>query len=241
MSNGALYPQFIWCKPESTFSWFKAKTGYQLQWSREKRGEYVTRYYPPLSLFRDFVGDIRPDPAAVAMGHILSFANTYGDILGIPGDEYYQLDAIAGRRTVRSYATLNIWRHQVRQMKWAVGLWDQCNNERRGDAARRRARKELQIEIESALKDVTTPSCARLCLNQELELYVYPVNLLAFMWLTLARLLSGEIAEQWCLGCHALIYTGVGPGLKKTGTVTCSAACRKRKERDEKRTDQKTR
>ena len=93
----------------------------------------------------------------------------------------------------------------------------------------------MQIGIESALRDVTTPRCARACLNQNLELFVYPVNLLAFMWLTLARLASGEIVEQPCMGggkeCLGYIYTGLGPGLKKTGTVTCSVACRKRKER----------
>lgn len=74
-----------------------------------------------------------------------------------------------------------------------------------------------------------------MCLNQKLELFVHPVNLLAFMWLTLARLLSGEIVEQPCMGrskdCLGYIYTGVGPGLKKTGSVTCSIACRKWKER----------
>ena len=74
-----------------------------------------------------------------------------------------------------------------------------------------------------------------MCINQKLELFVYPVNLLAFMWLTLARLVSGQILEQPCMGksqrCLGYIYTGMGDGLKKTGTVTCSIACRKWKER----------
>ena len=53
------------------------------------------------------------------------------------------------------------------------------------------------------------------------------------MWLTLARLASGEIAEQKCLAqCGEYIYTGVGPGLKKTGTTTYSDRCRKWKERN---------
>jgi hypothetical protein len=55
------------------------------------------------------------------------------------------------------------------------------------------------------------------------------------MWLALARLASGEIAEQPCMGkgknCLGYIYTGLGPGFKKKGTVTCSIACRKWKER----------
>lgn len=233
MSTGALHPQFVWCKPEFAFIWVKTKSGNQLQWPREKKGGYTKLYHPPLSLFREFIDDIKPDPKDVAEEHILSFANMYGDILGTPGGEYYQLDAaaIAGRRTVRPYATLNVWRHQVRQMRWAVGLWNQCNNEGLGKAVRQRARQELQIEIESALRDVATPSCARVRLNQKLELFVYPVNLLSFMWLTLARLLSGEIAEHRCLGCGVPIYTGIGLGLKKTGTATCSATCRKRRER----------
>ena len=116
-------------------------------------------------------------------------------------------------------------------MKWAVGLWDQCNDGTAQESTRLQARKKLQIEIESALRDVKTPCCARALLNQKMELFVYPVNLLAFMWLTLARLASGDIVEQECLSCGEFIYTGIGPGLKKTGTTTCSDACRKSKER----------
>jgi hypothetical protein len=235
MSKGTLDTRFVWYKPEAAFIWCKTKGSYQLQWPCEKKGGYAVRYQPPLSLFRTFA-DLKSDPKSAAY-HILSFANEHGDILGTPGGEYYRMDgtAIAGRRTIRPYAASSLWRHQIRQMQWAVGLWDQCNDERLGKATRQRARQDLQIEIESALRDVATPSCARACLNQNLELFVYPVNLLAFMWLTLARLVSGAIVEQLCMGksksCLGYIYTGVGPGLKKTGTVTCSIACRKWKER----------
>lgn len=235
MSKGNLDTRFVWYKPETAFAWRKTKGGYQLRWPREKTDGFTVRYHPPLSLFRIFA-DMKTDSKSAAY-HILSFANEYGDILGVPGQEYYQLDgaAIAGRRTVRPYAAPSLWRHQIRKMQWAVGLWDQCNSEGMGKAALQRSRQELQIEIESALRDVTTPSCARVCLNQKLELFVYPVNLLAFMWLTLARLLSGEIVEQPCMGasdgCLGYIYTGVGQGLMKTGTTTCSPACRKWKER----------
>lgn len=254
MGSGALDTRFVWYKPEAKpgskgkggferkwgFDWHTKKGDLQLRWTSEKEGGYTTRYQPDPGLFRVFAG-------LKDRVEILVFANAYGDILGVPGREYYQLDvaAIGGRRTVRPYASLCMWIHQIRQMRQAVNLWDQCNDETARKSARLQARKDLQIEIESALRDVATPSCARACLNQNMELFVYPVNLLALMWLTLARLVSGEVAEQPCLGgsksCLGYIYTGVGPGLKKTGTVTCSAACRKRKERDEKRTLQKAR
>jgi hypothetical protein len=159
----------------------------------------------------------------------------------LPGGEYYQLDgeAIGGRRVVRPYANLSQWQHQIRQMRWAVGLWEKCSDERLEKSARQQARRELQTEIESALRDVKTPCCARARLNQNMELYVYPVNLLAFLWLTLARLASGEIVEQECLACGEYIYTGIGPGLKKTGTTTCSDACRKSNSRFRERTKSK--
>ncbi len=88
--------------------------------------------------------------------------------------------------------------------------------------------------MEAALRDTTTPSCARACLNERLELFVHPVNLLAFMWLTLARLLSGEIEERLCVICkEERFYIGSGPGLYRGDKVICGAACRKRKERQD--------
>lgn len=236
MSSRTLDTRFVWGKPETGFMWgTKRGGGIQLRWPAERKGGVAVKYQPRLSLFRIFAA-LRATGSQDA-ADILSFANEYGDIFGVPGHEYYQLDeaGINGRRTVRPYAALSMWRHQIRQMQWAVGLWGQCNDQSARKSIRLQARKDLQLEIESALRDVTTPSCARMCLNQKLELFVYPVNLLAFMWLTLARLASGEIVEQPCMGesksCLGYIYTGLGPGLKKTGTVTCSIACRKWKER----------
>jgi len=234
MNKGNLDRRFVWYKPETAFVWCKTKDGHRLRWPHEKRGK-VAVYHPPLSLFRTFA-DMKTDRKSAAI-HILNFASEYGDILGAPGDEYYQTDgaAITGRRTVRPYATPRVWRFQIEQMRYAVEQWDIGKDERASGRAKLQAREQLQIEIESALRDVTTPSCARVCLNQRLELFVLPMNLLAFMWLTLARLLSGEIVEQPCMGvsngCLGYIYTGVGPGLMKTGTTTCSPACRKWKER----------
>jgi hypothetical protein len=233
MHNRTLDTRFVWWKPESGFEWGTRKGDRQLRWKSEKKGGYSIRRQPHPRLFRVFAA-LRVTRAGSEEG-ILGFANEHGDILALPGSSFYQQDNGGGRRTVRRHAMFSLWRHQVQQMRWAVGLWDQCNDATARKATRLQARKDLQLEIESALRDLTTPSCARVCLNQKLELFVYPVNLLAFMWLTLARLVSGEIVEQPCMGkskgCLGYIYTGLGPGLKKTGTVTCSIACRKWKER----------
>src|SRR5450631_768379 len=188
MGSGALDTRFVWYKPEAKpgskgkggferkwgFDWHTKKGDLQLHWTSEKEGGYTIRYQPPFRLYREFA-DLRDRVGVIA------FANAYGDILGVPGREYYQLDgaAIGGRRTVRPYASLRTWMHQIRQMRRAVNLWDQCNDETARKSARLQARKDLQIEIESALRDVATPSCARACLNQNRELFVYPMNLLA--------------------------------------------------------------
>lgn len=246
MSSGALDTRFVWSKPKAKpgskgkggynrrwgFEWYKRKGDLQLRWISEKEGGDVLPYQPHPGLFRIFAG-LRDRV------EILVFANAHGDILGVPGREYYQQDeaAIGGRRISRPYAPLSVWEFQIEQMLYAVEQWDICNDERASRRARLQAREQLQIEIESALRDLKTPCCARMCLGQNMELFVYPVNLLAFMWLTLARLLSGDIVEQPCMcigerkGCLRYIYTGLGHGLKKTGTVTCSVACRKWKER----------
>lgn len=244
MGGGVLDARFVWFRPEAEsgskgkggfnrrwgFDWYTNKGDLRLRRTSEKEGGDVIRYQPYPGLFRIFA-------ALRDRVEILVFANAHGDILGVPGREYYQADeaAIGGRRIRRPYATLNIWQFQIEQMRYAVEQWDIWKDERASGRARLQAREQLQIEIESALRDLKTPCCARMCLNQNMELFVYPVNLLGFMWLTLARLASGEIAEQPCLGgsdgCLGYIYTGIGPGLKKTGTITCSVACRKWRER----------
>jgi hypothetical protein len=227
--------RFRWEKPDSGFEWgTTAKGDRQLRWKSEKAGGWRTEYPPAQGLFRTFAA-LRVAPTR-AEEEIRRFANEYGDILARPGGDFYQPDEAGVRRTVRRYATLSVWGHQVAQMRWAVSLWDQSNDENARRGSRLQAREALQLEVESALRDVITPSCARLRLSKTLELYVLPVNLLAFMWLTLARLVSGEIVEQPCTGksrnCRKYIYTGLGPGLKKTGTVTCSIACRRWKSRN---------
>lgn len=97
----------------------------------------------------------------------------------------------------------------------------------------RPARRALQLEIRRALTDTETPSHATPYLTPELRLVTYPVNLLADMWLTFARVVSGEIEERRCAVCPEHFYVGSGPGLRRADRVTCSDVCRKRKQRQE--------
>jgi hypothetical protein len=233
--------RFRWSVPESGHEWRTLKGEQRLVWTEEKKGGFTEEFSPEAGLFRKFAAlDTR---SRQQQDRILEFADTYGDILALPGSSFVRLLGEGAappedgnyRRIVRGHATLKVWRYTIQRMSRAVNLWDQSNDENSGKAARLQARAALQQEIESAMRDTATPRCVRLCLNQKLELFVYPVNLLAFMWLTLARLVSGEIVEQPCMGkskeCLGYIYTGSGTGLRKAGTTTCSTACRKWKER----------
>lgn len=97
------------------------------------------------------------------------------------------------------------------------------------------ARKALQYEIQNAFTDTQTPSHTTPCIvTPELHLALRPANLLAFMWLCFARVVSGEIQERRCElfeSCQEFIYVGRGPGLQRIDTTTCSAACRQNKKR----------
>ena len=99
----------------------------------------------------------------------------------------------------------------------------------------RPARKALQYEVQEALTDIQTPSHATPGLVfPELRLVMRPVNLLAHMWLTFARVVSGEIEERRCemfANCHEYIYVGRGAGLQRNDTTTCGAVCRQKKKR----------
>lgn len=95
----------------------------------------------------------------------------------------------------------------------------------------RAARRALQLEIKRALTDTETPSHATPYLTPELRLVTYPVNLLACMWLTFARVVWEEIGERRCLVCPDYFYVGSGPGLRRADRVTCSDACRQFKKR----------
>lgn len=97
------------------------------------------------------------------------------------------------------------------------------------------ARKALQYEVQEALTDIETPSYTTPCLLMpEFHLVLRPVNLLADMWLSFARVVSGEIEERRCemfARCGEYIYVGLGPGLQRSDATTCSAACRQEKKR----------
>jgi len=95
----------------------------------------------------------------------------------------------------------------------------------------RPARRALQLEIRRALTDTETPSHATPYLTSDLRLVIYPVNLLADMWLTFARVVSGEIEERRCVVCPKHFYVGSGPRLCRADRVTCSDVCRKQKQR----------
>jgi hypothetical protein len=96
------------------------------------------------------------------------------------------------------------------------------------------ARRALQLEIRAALTDTVTPSHSTPDVTPELEIVVNPVNLLAYMWLTFVRVVSGEIEERLCDVCHeGRFYVGSGRGLHRGDKTTCGAACRKRKQRHE--------
>lgn len=99
------------------------------------------------------------------------------------------------------------------------------------------ARKALQYEIQTAFTDTETPSHSTLCIvAPELRLMLRPANLLAFMWLCFARVVSGEIEERPCemfTSCGQYIYVGSGPGLQRNDATTCSANCRQQKKRQD--------
>lgn len=237
--------RFVWHVPDSGHEWKHREGKLRLVWKEERKGGWTGRYIPKVGSFREFAALATTKSRQQA--EIQTFANKYGDIIALPGssfDVFAREDGITWesdqpgtyyRKTIRSHALLSTWRQAIQQMRRAVDFWDFINKKETLSGARLEVLAELRARIESALKDTTTPSFTRVCLNQKMELFAHPVNLLAFMWLTLARLVSGEIVEQPCVGksrcCLGYVYTGLGNGLKKTGTLTCSIACRKWKER----------
>lgn len=227
--------RFAWGVPERGHNWMKRGVDEQeLAWGQEKKGGFVRKYVPDMNLFREFAAlntsKSRGEDA------VRKFADKYGDILAIPGDSFYQPHpnpvGEERRQVKRPSASLRLWRFQVEQMEWAVKLWDESKDPDATKTSRLSAREALQIEVESALQDAKTPSYARVYLNARFELFVHPVNLLAFMWLTIARLLSGEIEERLCAFCKKKhFYIGMGPGLHRADQKVCGATCRKGKQR----------
>jgi len=200
------------------FRWRRPKDGHE--WSRGRRlnpRTHETEEVLDVTLVMAFRQFAQIDGGRDWDALVVGFADSYGDILALPEQEH---------------PTAAMWFNAARELRKAVNLFDKIRAPETPGAARQRAQHLLQLKIHRALTDAAFPSHTPVELTPELKLAMCPVNLLAFMWLTLARLVSGEIEEHPCMGnCHGYIYTGIGPGLKKTGTTTCSDACRKWKER----------
>jgi hypothetical protein len=217
----------------NNFGWFRPVHGFKLvssgpggggrlapkQWS--DRGTLAQRYRPGPGLFREFARIRIRDKEG-----ILDFADKYGDILSLPGAWE---GAERGKRT-RTSATLDTWRNQIRHMRMAVKWWDRLRIDPKTNQV------QLQYELKAALTDTETPRCS-FAYPFENGIRLAPANLLAFMWLSLARVVSGDIGEQPCTGldedkqpCPNFVY--FEPGLRRyDDRATCSSACRKRKQR----------
>src|ERR1700722_6211755 len=120
--------QFKWRVPESQHEWKRHKGDQILVWREERKGGWSKLYDPPIGLFRDFA-EVNAGRTEASPREILKFGDTYGDILGVPGDSFYG-PPIEGlpKPIIRSHATLKTWQHTIQQMRWAVRLWDQCND-----------------------------------------------------------------------------------------------------------------
>jgi hypothetical protein len=188
-------------------------------------------YVPPLGLFREFARLPWSAKDVARERAIKSFADTHGDILAHPQEGRL----ILGRevKKIRTHATMETWCLSIQRMRRAIQMWDQIKSDSewyKNPTHRIMLTEEL---IRNALSDTETPSCATPYITSDLRLIVHPINLLAHMWLTLARVVSGEIEERACEVCSDRMYIGKGPGLNRADKTTCSIKCRKRKERDE--------
>ncbi len=221
--------RFVWVTPALGHEWKSGKAGWRLvPLSGGPARHGVNRFVvaqpggahkltPPPGLFRTF--------ARLENGRaeIQAFADEYGDIVAQPADDR------VGDRIIRNHAREDVWHHAIRQMRGAVGLWDRIKD----DSDHGGARRELRRQIRRALRDPeATPGRAMPDLTPDMRLVIGPENLLAYMWLTFARVVSGEIEERPCPGqsksCLGYIYIGKGQGLRRNDpTATCSDACRK--------------
>jgi hypothetical protein len=210
----------------------------RFRWLKPAKGHVVTRGTPRLKgwsrEFEDVTGILLATPGVfrefaridmggdrMLLGEVLGFADVFGDILALPHEEH---------------PTPQTWCDAIQQMRRAVNLWDRIKDSKTSGDAQRRGQQALRIEINRVLTDTVTPSHTTLALTPELGLARCPVNLLAYMWLCLARVVSGEIEERPCemfTSCGEYIYVGQGPGFQRNDTTTCSAACRQKKKRQD--------
>ena len=187
-------------------------------------------YAPPLGLFREFARLPWSAKSTTRESAIKSFADTHGDILAHP-QEGRRLMVGREVKKIRMHATMETWCLSIQRMRRANEMWDQIKSDRewyKNPTHRMILTEEL---IRNPLRDTATPSCATPYITSDLKLILRPINLLAHMWLTFARVVSGEIEERACQVCGRQIYIGRGPGLNRVDKTTCSVKCRKRKER----------
>jgi hypothetical protein len=229
--------QFVWLKPIEGHTWRVCADGERRLVPNSggwrgfdpKAREGRVLYVPPLGLFREFARLPWSAKGATRERAINSFADKHGDILAQPQEGHL----ILGQKVkkIRMHATMETWCLSIQRMRRAIQMWDQIKSDRgwyKNPTHRMMLTEEL---IRNALRDTETPSCATPYITSDLKIIVHPINLLAQMWLTFARVVSGEIEERACELCGDRIYIGRGPGLKRADKTTCSIKCRKRKER----------
>jgi hypothetical protein len=216
----------------------RADSDMRFRWLKPAKGHEVTRGTPRLKsrsrevedvtgillatpgVFREFAR-IDTGGDRMLLGEVLGFADVFGDILALPHEEH---------------AKPQTWCDAIQQMRRAVNLWDRIKDSKTSGDAQRRGQQSLRSEIHRALTDTVTPSHTTLGLTPKLGLVRCPVNLLAYMWLCFARVVSGEVEERPCemfARCGEYIYVGRGPGLQREDTTTCGAACRQKKKRQD--------
>jgi hypothetical protein len=239
MSSAIKLVDFGWWFPLHGHKWVRGQNSEDARlipkrWSRRRGtlGETPAQMYRPNpGLFREFA---RINPTSHF--EICAFADKYGDILVVPGDVRGRAESgkPIGRKNgmpiwksgvpIRKSALDQTWRTQIKLMRAAVDHWDRL--------------KSTPWQVKDALSDTETPRCA-LAYPIEVGIRLFPSNLLAFMWLTFARVVSGEVEERRCAGfdadglpCPKYLYIGKGPGLRRDDReATCGLLCRKRKQR----------
>lgn len=95
----------------------------------------------------------------------------------------------------------------------------------------------LQIEINKEMKKHPAP--ARLLRERDGKLSVYcvPSSLISAMWLQFALAIDGNKDYRLCEGCHRYfeVGTGTSAGGRRVDAKACSATCRQRLQRKEKK------
>ena len=199
-----------------------------------KAPEGVKLHTPPLGLFREFARLPWSAKGESRQKALKEFGDNHGDILAAP----WEGRVTDAREKWFKHATMDTWCLQIQRMRRAVEMWDQVKNnpEWYKTAANRMILSEELID--SALRDTETPSCATpVLVLKENRIVLCPANLLAFMWLTFARVVAGEIREQPCTAkdldgnpCPNFVY--FEPGVRRYDErATCGDTCRKRKQR----------